>query len=113
MAASASSSRRSLGEGGKHSSISFGAASGAAASYRAVGLPPEGRDRRGRKRMEATMRVLTVIELMCLTRIELTDLLIRITNALQDLREGSSERQNTLISLSNIRWALMRRDLTP
>jgi hypothetical protein len=51
------------------------------------------------------MRVLTIIELMRLTRIELTDLLIRITNALPDLPEGSVERQNAVIKLSNIRWA--------
>ncbi len=50
------------------------------------------------------MRVLTIIELMRLTRIELTDLLVRITNALPDLPEGSIERQNPLINLHNIRW---------
>jgi hypothetical protein len=59
------------------------------------------------------MRLLTIIELMHLTRIELTDLLIRITNALPDLAEGSPERQNALITLQNIRHVLARRDLTP
>jgi hypothetical protein len=59
------------------------------------------------------MRVLTIIELMRLTRIELTDLLIRITNALPDLPEGSIERQNALITLRNIRCVLARHDLTP
>ena len=59
------------------------------------------------------MRVLTIIELMRLTRIELTDLLVRITSALADLPEGSVERQKALITLSNIRWVLMRHDLTP
>jgi hypothetical protein len=63
--------------------------------------------------MEAIMRVLTIIELMCLTRIELTDLLIRITNALRDLPEGSAERQIALINLRNIRSVLARHDLTP
>jgi hypothetical protein len=63
--------------------------------------------------MEATMRVPTIIELMRLTRIELTDLLIRITNVLPDLPEGSTERQNVLLNLRNIRWVLMRHDLTP
>jgi hypothetical protein len=52
------------------------------------------------------MRILTIIELMRLTRIELTDLFIRITNSLPDLLEGSIERQNALLNLSNIRWAL-------
>jgi hypothetical protein len=59
------------------------------------------------------MRVLTIIELMRLTRIELTDLLVRITNALMDLPEGSPERRNALITLQNIRCVLMRCDLTP
>ncbi len=59
------------------------------------------------------MRVLTIIELMQLTRIELTGLLIRITNVLPNLPEGSPERQNALITLRNIRWVLrMRRDPT-
>jgi hypothetical protein len=44
--------------------------------------------------MQATMRVLTIIELMRLTWIELSDLLVRITNALPELPEGSVERQN-------------------
>ena len=59
------------------------------------------------------MRVLTIIELMRLTRVELTDLLIQITNALPDLPEGSIERQNALITLQNIRTVLARHDLTP
>jgi hypothetical protein len=59
------------------------------------------------------MRVLTIIELMRLTRIELIDLLVRITNALPDLPEGSVDRQNALTNLSNIRQVLMRHDLTP
>ena len=40
----------------------------------AQGPPPEGRDWRGRKMMEETMRVLTINELMRLTRIELCGL---------------------------------------
>jgi hypothetical protein len=36
-----------------------------------------------------------------------------ITNFLPDLREGSVERQKALINLNNIRWVLMRHDLTP
>ena len=58
------------------------------------------------------MRVLTICELMRLTRIELTDLLVRITNALPDLPEGSDERQIALINLRNIRSVLARHDLT-
>jgi hypothetical protein len=63
--------------------------------------------------MEAKMRVLTMIELMRLRRIELTDLLVRITNALPDFPEGSPERRAALINLRNIRWLLARRDFTP
>jgi hypothetical protein len=64
--------------------------------------------------MEATMRVLTIVELMRLTRVELTDLLVWIANALPDLPEGSPDRQNALITLQNIRRVLlMRRDPAP
>jgi hypothetical protein len=60
------------------------------------------------------MRVLTINELMRLTRIELTDLLVRITNALPGLPEGSVERTNALITLRNIRSVLAQRhNLTP
>ena len=59
------------------------------------------------------MRVLSIKELMRLTRIELTDLLVRITNALLDMPEGSANRQIALINLRNIRSVLARLDLTP
>jgi hypothetical protein len=63
--------------------------------------------------MEETMRVLTLTELMRLTRIELTDLLARITNTFPDLPEGSPERQSAVITLRNIRTVLARRDFSP
>ncbi len=50
---------------------------------------------------------------MRLTRIELTDLLVRITNALPDMPEGSANRQIAPINLHNIRSVLARHDLTP
>jgi len=59
------------------------------------------------------MRVLSIKELMRLTRVELTDLLVRITNALPDMPEGSENRQIALINLRNIRTVLARHDLTP
>ena len=59
------------------------------------------------------MRVLTINELMRLTRIELCDLLTRITTALPDLPEGSPERANALMTLRNIRTVLTRRDFSP
>ncbi len=59
------------------------------------------------------MRVLTIIELMRLTRIELTDLLARITNAFPDLPEGSPERQSAVTNRRNIRAVLARRDFSP
>ena len=46
------------------------------------------------------MRVLTTIGLMRLTRMQLTELLIWITNALSDLPEGSIERHNALLNLA-------------
>jgi hypothetical protein len=59
------------------------------------------------------MRVLTLTELMRLTRIELCDLLHRITNALPEFPEGSAERANALLNLGNIRRVLARRDFSP
>ena len=59
------------------------------------------------------MRVLTLTELMRLTRIELTSLLQRVTNELPDFPEGSVERDNALMTLRNIRTALTRRDFSP
>ena len=50
---------------------------------------------------------------MRLTRVELTDLYVRITNALPDMPEGSQNRQIALINLRIIRWVLARHDLTP
>jgi hypothetical protein len=62
--------------------------------------------------MEETMRVLTLTELMRLSKIELCDLLARITNALPDFPEGSAERANGLLNLGNIRRVLARRDFS-
>ena len=46
--------------------------------------------------------------------VELTDLLVRITNRLPDFPEGSIERANALVTLRNIRRVLtLRHDLTP
>jgi hypothetical protein len=63
--------------------------------------------------MEETMRVLTLTELMRLTRTELCGLAARITAELPTLREGSPQRTAAYINLRNIRWALSRRDLSP
>jgi hypothetical protein len=59
------------------------------------------------------MRVLSIRELMRLTRVQLIDLYVRITNALPDMPEGSENRQIALINLCNIRIVLARHDLTP
>jgi hypothetical protein len=75
--------------------------------------PSEGRDRRGRKLMEETMRVLTINELLRLTRKELCDLAAHITAALPHYPEGSAEHTNALTNLRNIRWVLTRRDFSP
>jgi len=63
--------------------------------------------------MEENMRVLTIIELMRLTRTQLCDLLVRITSALDDYPEGSYEREAALASLRNIATVLARRDFSP
>ena len=63
--------------------------------------------------MEETMRVLTLTELMRLTRIELCALAARISARLPAYREGSPARIAALINLRNIRWALARRDFSP
>jgi hypothetical protein len=63
--------------------------------------------------MEETMRVLTINELWRLTRIELLDLVNRITNELRTFPEGSPERANAFTTLRNIRFVLARRDYSP
>jgi hypothetical protein len=79
----------------------------------APGTSFEGRDWRGRRTMEETMRVLTINELMLLTRIELCDLVNRITNELPKFPEGSPERAAAFASLRNVRLVLARRDFSP
>jgi hypothetical protein len=59
------------------------------------------------------MRMLTLTELMLLTRIELCALHARITNLLPDFPEGSSERTNAVANLRSIRFVLARRDFSP
>ena len=59
------------------------------------------------------MQVLTIYELMRLSKIELCDLLAWITNRLPDFPEGSPEREAAHINLRNIRTVLARRDFTP
>jgi hypothetical protein len=63
--------------------------------------------------MEENMKVLTLIELMRMTRIELTDLAARITNALGGYAPESEAYANAQINLRNIRRLLARRDPAP
>jgi hypothetical protein len=63
--------------------------------------------------MEKTMRILTLNELMRLSKIELCDLAARITNTLPDFLDGSAERANAVVNLRNIRTMLARRDFAP
>jgi len=63
--------------------------------------------------MEETMRVLTLNELMRLTRIELCALAGQMAKALTEFPEGSTERLNAQINLRNIRSVLARRDISP
>ena len=59
------------------------------------------------------MRELTINELMLLTRIELCDLINRITIELPKYGQGSPERAAAFASLRNIRFILARRDFSP
>jgi hypothetical protein len=64
--------------------------------------------------MEERMKVvLTINELLRLTRIELCDLAQRITNELPKFPDSSPERANALTSLRNISYVLARRDFSP
>ncbi|MFZ0424244.1 MAG: hypothetical protein WAL80_15325 [Xanthobacteraceae bacterium] len=86
---------------------------GDAPAFSGAGASSEGRDWRGRKTMEKTMRVLTINELMRLTRTELCGLYSQITNQLIKLPEGSPDRGTALNNIANIRAALARRDFSP
>ena len=59
------------------------------------------------------MRVLTLAELMRLTRKELCALHARITSELPNLPERSVERANAHINLCAIRHLLARREFSP
>jgi hypothetical protein len=63
--------------------------------------------------MEEKMRVLTLNELMRLTRTELCGLVAEMTKALTEFPEGSTERLNAQINLRNIHAVLARRDYSP
>jgi predicted Rossmann-fold nucleotide-binding protein len=63
--------------------------------------------------MEETMRVLTLTELMRLTRTELFALAARMTTALLEFPEGSYERATAHVNLWNIRQVPARRDFSP
>jgi hypothetical protein len=65
------------------------------------------------KKMEETMRLLTITELMRLSKIELCDLAARITNVFPDFPEGSTERAAAVMNLRNIRTMLARRNFSP
>ena len=59
------------------------------------------------------MRVLTINELLRMTRMELCALAAQIAAALPHYPEGSHELANALMNLRNIRWALARRAPAP
>lgn len=59
------------------------------------------------------MRVLTITELMRLTRIELCDLAAKLTNALPDFPEGSVDQEAARTNLQRIRCVLARRIPAP
>ena len=59
------------------------------------------------------MRVLTIYELMRLTRIELRQLAAQVTAKLSAFPEGSPQCSAAWITLQNIRFVLARRDFSP
>ena len=63
--------------------------------------------------MEETMKVLTISELLCLTKIELTELHRSVTIQLAELPEGSSEWRDSFATLENIRTVLARPEFAP
>jgi hypothetical protein len=63
--------------------------------------------------MEATMKILTITELLCLTRVELIELHLSLSNQLAELPEGSTERHDSLATLANIRSVLARPEFGP
>jgi hypothetical protein len=63
--------------------------------------------------MEETMRVLTINELMRLTRTELCALAAQMTGELSTYPEGSPQRTAACLTLRKIRWVLAQRSLAP
>ncbi len=63
--------------------------------------------------MEEKMQVLTLTELMRLTRTELCGLAAKINAALPTFREGSPQHTAAYINLRNIHAVLARRDFSP
>lgn len=59
------------------------------------------------------MNVLTLTELLRMTRGELLALLGENADTLTDLPEGFPERHDALANLHKIRWALARGDFSP
>jgi hypothetical protein len=62
------------------------------------------------KTKKETKQMLSITELMRLTRHELCVLLTRTETALSDYPEGTPERRAVLTNMSNIHWARARRD---
>jgi hypothetical protein len=62
--------------------------------------------------MEEIMRVLTLNELMRLTRMELCDLLVQMTNVLRTYPESSVEHQSASTNLRNIARILANREMS-
>jgi ethanolamine ammonia-lyase small subunit len=56
--------------------------------------------------MEETMRLLTINELMRMTRRELCELAAHITARLPTYRQGSSARTAALLNLRNVQFVL-------
>jgi hypothetical protein len=59
------------------------------------------------------MKVLSLIQLLRMTRTELLTLLTEIAASRADLPDGSPERHHAEANVHKIRWALARGDFSP
>jgi hypothetical protein len=62
--------------------------------------------------MEEIMRVLTLNELMRLTRMQLCDLMVQMVNVLRTYPEGSLEHEAAITNMRNIVRILANREMS-
>ena len=93
--------------------LSVAVASDAATSTLPIRAAHQDRDGRGLKLMEETMRVMTIGELLCLTKAEILAIRGHLREQLTSLPYGSVEHREVVETLSNIEIVLARPELQP